>query len=107
MPLIGPARQQRIEADEPAHREVHGLPSFDDGLDNIGSEKGKRKDTADLPVIDTDLSREAGNRWMTPGTELMQPAPGTGDHIEKACIRFGRLLWNIPDDQAGFHSTAA
>ena len=59
MPLFGPARRQRFEASELAHCEVDGLPPFDECLDNLGCEEGKRQDTTDLAIIDTGLTREA------------------------------------------------
>ena len=107
VPLVGPECRKRLKANELAHCEVDGLPPLDDCLDDVGGKESERQDAADLAIIDTNMACEARNRRMTIVVQLMQPAPGATDHIDKARIHFDRMLWDIADNEAGFHTTAA
>ena len=106
-PLVGPECRKRLEADELAYGKFDRLPPLEDRHNDVGAEEGERQNAADLTIVNTDLARQARNRLVTFGIQLMQSPPRTADCIDKAGVDFGRPLRGIADDEAGFHPAAS
>ncbi len=105
--LLNPGKRQVTDPHHPGRRQLYGLASFEDGLNDIGGEEGQRQPAAYAALVDPVVLGQITNRWDRPAAQLFEPAVTLSDSLDQNWIGLGLGFVLIGKDELHLHAAAS